>query len=501
MPKLLPSEGTVVIRMYRIGHGDCFLLAFPRKGGGDPVYVLIDCGFKKGSPAFINTTPEEVVDSIGEATGNVLDLVILTHEHEDHLSAIWRKNDPYFDRFTIRESWLAWTEKAGDPLADQLRQQHKDTLLQLVEARRKLALAVDAKDESLRRVDALLGLELGMDGDSGKPLFAVAGNPENSVNKQGLRLVTRKANETGQVRYLNPKDRVTVSGTDVKAYVLGPPRSASLLSDEDPVGAEGFPNSHALQFTFGAAAAAASGEETPKPFSPRYVVGFDKALKDRASFFGKYYGKKGQGHDDRKYIEAVDAADWRRIDQDWLFSAENLALKLNTGINNTSLVLAFELPKSKKVLLFVGDAQRGNWISWKDLKWNDGNKKVTTRDLLGRTVLYKVGHHGSHNATLNGKTQDPHANLSWMATGKHAEEFTAMITAVNKWATTKNDPPWHHPLPSIKTALRTKSQGRVFQTDEDKASKPQSVSQEEWNQFLKRSSFQRLFFDYVIHDD
>lgn len=28
--RLLPAPGTVVVRLYRIGHGDCFLLAFAR---------------------------------------------------------------------------------------------------------------------------------------------------------------------------------------------------------------------------------------------------------------------------------------------------------------------------------------------------------------------------------------------------------------------------------------------------------------------------------------
>ena len=32
---------------------------------------------------------------------------------------------------------------------------------------------------------------------------------------------------------------------------------------------------------------------------------------------------------------------------------------------------------------------------------------MTATDLLGRTVFYKVGHHGSHNATMNkGGLQD-----------------------------------------------------------------------------------------------
>ena len=84
------------------------------------------------------------------------------------------------------------------------------------------------------------------------------------------------------------------------------------------------------------------------------------------------------------------------------------------GINNTSLVLAFELPESNKVLLFVGDAQRGNWRSWTEGGWQDGEKTITVRDLMSRTVLYKVGHHGSHGATLLGTEQDDDPNLSWL---------------------------------------------------------------------------------------
>ena len=34
-PDRRPTNG-VTVRMYRQGHGDCFLLAFPREGGGEP---------------------------------------------------------------------------------------------------------------------------------------------------------------------------------------------------------------------------------------------------------------------------------------------------------------------------------------------------------------------------------------------------------------------------------------------------------------------------------
>jgi hypothetical protein len=57
----------------------------------------------------------------------------------------------------------------------------------------------------------------------------------------------------------------------------------------------------------------------------------------------------------------------------------------------------------------------GNWLSWfgkvpagkrelgKEMVWNAGGVKVTAEDLLRRTAFYKVGHHGSHNATLRGR--------------------------------------------------------------------------------------------------
>ena len=80
--------------------------------------------------------------------------------------------------------------------------------------------------------------------------------------------------------------------------------------------------------------------------------------------------------------------------------------------NNTSVAIAFELPKTKKVLFFAADAQRGNWVSWKDVTFEDGSLTVTV--LLARAVLYKAGHRGSHNATLAGSVDDQYPNLAWM---------------------------------------------------------------------------------------
>jgi hypothetical protein len=94
---------------------------------------------------------------------------------------------------------------------------------------------------------------------------------------------------------------------------------------------------------------------------------------------------------------------WRRIDADWLAMSASLAMQIDDRTNNTSVVLAFEFTESRRVLLFAADAQIGSWLSWQDLSWGKGDQTVTGPDLLSRTVYYKVGHHGSQNATARAK--------------------------------------------------------------------------------------------------
>jgi hypothetical protein len=62
---------------------------------------------------------------------------------------------------------------------------------------------------------------------------------------------------------------------------------------------------------------------------------------------------------------------------------------LDQEMNNTSVILLFQIGKKK--LLFPGDAQIENW------QFALQQKKY--RSLLSSVNLYKVGHHGSRNAT------------------------------------------------------------------------------------------------------
>jgi hypothetical protein len=157
--------------------------------------------------------------------------------------------------------------------------------------------------------------------------------------------------------------------------------------------------------------ASASSEGDPSaPFDPIIQIPFDAA--SQMQFLQTHYW--GEDPDARKEDAAGSTEEcgfethtesgqsWRRIDGDWLDIASSLALQLDSATNNTSLVLAIEVGNGK-VLLFAADAQVGNCLSWQDLSRTIAGKAVTGPDLLGRTILYKARHHGSHDATLQEK--------------------------------------------------------------------------------------------------
>ena len=174
------------------------------------------------------------------------------------------------------------------------------------------------------------------------------------------------------------------------------------------------------------------------PFDAIHSIPFEIAAE--MDFFKAHYWDNRQT-----------AQRWRSIDAPWLGGSEELALQLDNMTNNTSLVLAIEL-RGGDVLLFVADAQVGNWLSWQDLSWTVDGKTVSGPDLLKRSIFYKVGHHGSHNATLREKGLDMMSSLQM-----------AFIPVDHEMAVKKR---WGRmPLPDIVSELRKKTNDRVFRID------------------------------------
>ncbi|MGX1100782.1 MBL fold metallo-hydrolase [Amorphus sp. MBR-141] len=522
VPRLEAPASGVTVRMYRQGHGDCFLLAF-RKEDGSPAYLLIDCGLKSGSD--FGHGIDKIIAHIAAATGGTLDVVAITHEHDDHVTgfdALKPRSRPVkraFDEIEVNELWLAWTEE-DEPFANALRDRFNDTLIGLVGAAGRLG-ALGAGDECAL-VEQILGFELG--GADGAGLVALreradtlrATNPnlgareallgaiQGITNKKAIKYMRDKAG--GNICFLHPgRAPMMIAGIpDVRIYSLGPPRDEELLLSLDPRKSESF--ELGLDGSTRAFFAALDPVASGNPFSRRFRQFYETleapppSKKEHdyteadttAAFMARHYGLNGEADPDK---------DWRRVDSDWLGGASSLALRLNDEVNNTSLVLAIELVRSGKVLLFTGDAQRGSWLSWADLEFPVGDRTVTARDLLARTVLYKVGHHGSHNATLKGAPDDPWPNLSWMGRGTAAADFSAFIPAHEAWATAKRPYPWKHPLASIRAALEDKARGRVLQTDRGAPERPEGVDETEWERFTARLTVDDLHLDLTVPDE
>ena len=453
--RLLPASG-VTVRMYNTGFGDCFLLAFARKGEERPFYMLIDCGAHGQYSGGADRTRDVAAD-IREATGGHLDVVVVTHEHTDHLSGFYSARKD-FETFDVGEVWFAWTEDSENELAKKLDRKKALAFRGLSAARNRLEGL--GADETAQALDHLLGFYQLEDGTS---ILGLA---------DGMGISTRKTRALigglakGAVRYLRPKQapRQLPDVEGVRIFVLGPPEDEALLLAANPTGRPGEVYEHdetndpddalasALVMTSSDVYANDYDEfERAQPFAGnhRVPVGKVKANPKAYELFHETYGFAKGAPDE-----------WRRIDESWLGASESLALKLDSATNNTSLVLAIELGRNGKVLLFPGDAQVGNWRSWHEGGWSEENglekgEEITAKDLLQRTVLYKVGHHGSHNATLREE------GLELMT----SDELTAMIPVDEDWARALKPHPWKMPFGPMYEDLMRRTQGRILRTD------------------------------------
>jgi len=359
--------------MYRQGLGDCFLVSLPRSEDNQrPYYVMIDCGVILGT-AHPDVKMTAVVENIATVTKGEVDLLIATHEHWDHLSGFVQAKDTFDKKLKVHEVWLGWTEDPKDELATKLKEEKNKTLAAL-----RLGLS---------------RMQLAANGDSAAELSSILeffGAVQGASTADALENVRKM---TTNLRCCLPTDDpVEPPGVSARLYVLGPPHDEAQLRKINPsaqgketygLALEGF------QMFMEGAATAFEFEDRGRPFDRQYEIPFPLAAE--MDFFKQQYWKSGEAGDS-----------WRRIDTDWLSGSTELALQLDSLTNNTSLVVAIELP-NEDVLLFAADAQVGNWLSWQNLRWNVNDKIVTGADLLKRAIFYKVGHHGSHNATLREK--------------------------------------------------------------------------------------------------
>jgi hypothetical protein len=359
MPPAAKPSGPPTVRMYNVGFGDCFLLTFPYSAahGGDR-HVLIDFGSHpkpKGAPAgFMEAIAQDIAT---QCQGGRL-AVVATHRHADHISgfATNAKGTASGDILRALKPDVVvqpWTEH---PQAAQ--NAHKPP-------RRLAARHFHEALAAMQRFAAALVPELEQ-----LPRFLPRAFRQQLVYT-GQDVIRNRAAVENLMTMGRRKARYVYAGSasgletflpGVKIHVLGPP-----TLDQTPTIGTYAPSSPDYWLRRRQLALRA-GPQHGRPTGDRPL--FPRARRRPRGRFPSH-------------------ATWfiERMRQAYADELLAIVTQLDDFLNNTSLILMFEVAGQK--LLFPGDAQLENWTY----------ALTKYRKQLSGVTVYKVGHHGSLNAT------------------------------------------------------------------------------------------------------
>ena len=364
------SGGSLRVRMYRVGFGDFFLIIVPTSKGDQ--HILIDCGVFKGTSGTGDLgSIVDAVEDVFQTTKGHLALVIMTHRHADHIAGFSKA--PRFKDFTASMVWMPYWEQFNDQKKDSAH----NLLVDIQELAANLAIQFRGREDAdAKEALAQLGNATGIEDFNA----AATDKKKRGGNALALDILKNQLGSNGDnVRYYSAGDKAELPKElkELKATILGPP----------PEKAKAFLALMDLKKGVGQYLdSITDGEDGPSPIQPfanEWVVESDHYPQQDSIDYGKI-------------MERVNGAQ-----PDMLATASS---KIENFLNNQSLVVLFEFDDKK--LLFAGDAQGGNWEYWlykteaplKD-PTDAGDIIEASKELLQTIDFYKVGHHGSTNAT------------------------------------------------------------------------------------------------------
>lgn len=358
MPSL-PKPHQVRVRMYQVGFGDCFLVLFDyKKDLADhrrQRSMLIDFGSSHG-PKGAKLDSKKVAERIAADCGGKLDVVVVTHRHKDHLSGFGNsESGPIIEALNPDLVVRPWTE---DPELDANAE----------------APALGARSIRFRQA---LAESQAFAGSVANAVGATAGGFAGELRALALEeLKNPAAIERLDRMASGPRGRYVFAGSDSGIAGVIPGISVSVLG---PPTLEQSPEIE-------------NAADTHPEFWMLY-----RAFVEEGARVGAVASMLSSGDFDELHQTEVPAGQARwlaeRLARHQLHSIFRVVRKVDDALNNTSVILLIEV--GKKRMLFPGDAQIENWnFTLKEVKANAALKKR-----LSEVDLYKVGHHGSRNAT------------------------------------------------------------------------------------------------------
>jgi hypothetical protein len=374
------SPTSLTLRTYQVGFGDCFLLTFRYPDGNDK-NILIDFGSNAQPKSAPKDLMPAIANDIASECKGKLHAVVLTHRHKDHIKGFaTSKGKGSGDIIAGLKPDLViqpWTE---DPKASKnartatsLHLTPNEQFAVSLEYMHEISAGIEAEARHLAQDEALASrsafyVNLAMLGEEG------------IKNKSAVDNLARMAARPGaSAEYVNHgyQSKLATILPGVTVTVLGPPD----LDQSDAIKKERSADANEfwmLQSNVGRYVAAVSARRAS---SARESDQKTQALFPNA--------KRHSGDAPPQYARWL-IQKLRAIRGGALLDIVRI---LDDAMNNTSVILLFEV--NGNALLFPGDAQIENWQYTLDKL----DKDAALKKRLANVSVYKVGHHGSRNAT------------------------------------------------------------------------------------------------------
>lgn len=341
------------LRSYNVGFGDCFLLSISYADATR--HVLIDFG-STALPRFPDRL-SRVAEQIATDCAGKLTMVVATHRHADHIAGFAGPAGRVIAALAPDLVVRPWTE---DPALDP-----GGTTQAAGSARRSAAAGVTTTLAAMQSVATSVALEgARLAGTRRLPRAAAERvrflGETNLSNAEAVRNLAAMGRNV--YAHFGTKLPIAALLPGVRVDVLGPP------TVHQSAGVARMASTNAQQYWHLAAqrGGRSARSPTPKPLFPR-----------------------------RKQVPVPLPAKWliRHIDRIHVDEMLGIVRVLDRALNNTSLILLMQIGSA--TLLFPGDAQ---WENWRyALQERPDRDQIIAR--LAETTVYKVGHHGSLNAT------------------------------------------------------------------------------------------------------